>query len=96
MKIRAFWDEAPCSLVEIERRFRGAYCLHLQDDECLTMVAIRTTETSVYSNETTRRYIPEGSNLHTPRRCENLKSHNEKYNLQETKEKKLNLSHYTP
>jgi hypothetical protein len=38
------------------------------------MEAVRTPETSVYSNETTRRYIPEGSNLHT-RRHENLKSH---------------------
>jgi hypothetical protein len=36
--------------------------------------AIRTSETSVYSSETTLRYIPEGSNLHT-RRCENLKFH---------------------
>jgi hypothetical protein len=35
------------------------------------MEAVRTTETSVYSNETTRRYIPQGSNLHTRRR-ENL------------------------
>jgi hypothetical protein len=26
--------------------------------------AVLTSETSVYSNETTRRYIPEGSNLH--------------------------------
>jgi hypothetical protein len=23
-----FWDFAPCSLVEIDRRFRSAYCLH--------------------------------------------------------------------
>jgi hypothetical protein len=23
-----FWDVAPCSLVEVYRRFRGAYCLH--------------------------------------------------------------------
>jgi hypothetical protein len=37
------------------------------------MDAVRTSETSVYS-ETTGRYIPEGSNLHTRRR-ENLKSH---------------------
>jgi hypothetical protein len=29
----------------------------------LMMEAVRTSETSVYSNETTRRYIPEGSNL---------------------------------
>jgi hypothetical protein len=24
------WDVAPCSLVEIDRLFKGAYCLHLQ------------------------------------------------------------------
>jgi len=29
----------------------------------VVMEAVRTSETSVYSNETTRRYIPEGSNL---------------------------------
>jgi hypothetical protein len=23
----AFWDRAPCSLVEVDRRLRGAYCL---------------------------------------------------------------------
>jgi hypothetical protein len=23
-----FWDIAPCSLVEVDRRFRGVYCLH--------------------------------------------------------------------
>jgi hypothetical protein len=28
------------------------------------MEAARTSETSVYSNNTTRRYFPEGSNLH--------------------------------
>jgi hypothetical protein len=33
MKIRAFWDVAPCSLVGIDRRFRGAYCLHHQDED---------------------------------------------------------------
>jgi hypothetical protein len=25
--ITAFWDAAPCSLTEIDQRFRGAYCL---------------------------------------------------------------------
>jgi hypothetical protein len=49
MKIAAFWDTAPCSLVR------------------------------VYSNETTRRYIPEGSNLHSRRR-ENLISHRQEIN----------------
>jgi hypothetical protein len=27
-KIRAIWDVALCSLVGVDRRFRGAYCLH--------------------------------------------------------------------
>jgi hypothetical protein len=61
MEIRAFWDISPCSL-GVDRRFRGAYCLHRQGDEGWWL-ALRTSETSVYSNETTRRYIPEGSNL---------------------------------
>jgi hypothetical protein len=37
------------------------------------MEAESTSETSVYSNESTQRYIPEGSNLQN-RRPENLKS----------------------
>jgi cephalosporin hydroxylase len=32
MKITALWDTAPSCLVEIGRRFGGAYCLHHQDD----------------------------------------------------------------
>jgi hypothetical protein len=41
----------------------------------LMMVSVRTSETSVYSNWTARRYMPDDSHLHT--RCrENLKSHN--------------------
>jgi hypothetical protein len=31
-----FWDVAPCSLVDIDWCFRGAYCLHHQGDENLT------------------------------------------------------------
>jgi hypothetical protein len=58
----AFWDTAPFSLVEVDRRFRGAYSLHHQD------------ETSVNFYETTKRNIPEGCHLRTLRR-ENLKSH---------------------
>jgi hypothetical protein len=62
MKITVFWDVAPCSMVEVYRRFTGVYCLHHQGDE-----------TSVYLYQTTRRNIPEDS-LHT-RRHENMKSH---------------------
>jgi hypothetical protein len=32
MKMAVLWDVAPRSLVEIDRRFRGAYCLHHQGD----------------------------------------------------------------
>jgi hypothetical protein len=28
LKTTSFWDRAPCSLIEVDRRFRGAYCLH--------------------------------------------------------------------
>jgi hypothetical protein len=32
MMMTVFWGVAPCSLAEIDRRFRGAYCHHYQDD----------------------------------------------------------------
>jgi hypothetical protein len=40
------------------------------------MEVLRTSETSIYFNETTRRYIPESCHLHTRRRA-NLKSEEE-------------------
>jgi hypothetical protein len=40
------------------------------------MEAARTSETSAYFNDTTRRNIPESYHLHT-RLCEDLKSHKE-------------------
>jgi hypothetical protein len=33
MKFRVVWDVAPCSHVEVSRRFRGAYCVHHQGDD---------------------------------------------------------------
>jgi len=30
MKMTAFWDIAPCSLVEVDRRLKGAYYLNHQ------------------------------------------------------------------
>jgi hypothetical protein len=67
-RILVFWDVAPCSL-GVDRRF------HHQGDEfiALMMDAVRTSESSVYS-DTTQRYIPEDSELHTRSR-ENLKYH---------------------
>jgi hypothetical protein len=32
MKMTALLDMAPYSLVEVDRYFRGAYCLHYQGD----------------------------------------------------------------
>jgi hypothetical protein len=49
------WNTQPCSLVEVDRRFRGA-CASI----ALIMEAVRISETSIYFNETTRRFIPEG------------------------------------
>jgi hypothetical protein len=42
-----FWDVAPCTLVEVDRRFGGAFCFLHQGDEY----------------EITRRNIPEGCHL---------------------------------
>jgi hypothetical protein len=33
MKMTVFWDVAPCSLVEVYRRFRGTFFLHHQSDQ---------------------------------------------------------------
>jgi hypothetical protein len=44
------------------------YCFHCPDD------AVRTSETSVYFNETARRYIPERCHFHARRR-DSLESH---------------------
>jgi hypothetical protein len=67
LKMAAFWDIAPCCLVEVDQLF--TYYLHYQSDEYS-----RTSETSVNFYETTRRNIPQCYHLHTRRR-ENLKSH---------------------
>jgi hypothetical protein len=58
MKITPFWDIAPCCLVEVGRRFRGAYC-----SIRVMVAAVRTFKTSVYFNETTRHYITESCHL---------------------------------
>jgi hypothetical protein len=36
LKIKSIWDVAPCSLVGVDRRFRGTYCLHHQSYECFS------------------------------------------------------------
>jgi hypothetical protein len=78
LKMTAFWDVATCSLTELDRHSRGAYCLYHQTDYmALMMEAVRTSETSVYFYEITRHCIPEGCHLHTHRH-ENFKCHSER------------------
>jgi hypothetical protein len=33
LKMAAFWDIALCSLIDVDRHFGGAYCLHHHSDE---------------------------------------------------------------
>jgi hypothetical protein len=75
MKMTVFRVLAPCSLVDVCRRFRGSYCLHRLNDWtliALMMEAVSTSETSINFYQTTIRNIPEDSHLHTSRRI-NLK-----------------------
>jgi hypothetical protein len=63
--VKAFWDMASCSVVELDLSFRGACNLLHQGDEILMMEAERSSETSVNFYDTIRRHISEGSHLHT-------------------------------
>jgi hypothetical protein len=49
VKLTLLWDVAPCSLIGIYRRFRGAFCLYRQGYEWMW------DETSVSFYETTQR-----------------------------------------
>jgi hypothetical protein len=48
-------------LVEVDRRFIGAYCLHHYILTAQMTEVVRTSETSVYFYETTKRCAQEGS-----------------------------------
>jgi hypothetical protein len=52
--------------VDVDRRLRGAYCLHLEGGSsliALMMETVCTSETSVNIYLTTRQYIPEDYKL---------------------------------
>jgi hypothetical protein len=40
MKIRASWDIVSCSLVGVDQRFGGVYCLHYQGNEFIALMVI--------------------------------------------------------
>lgn len=46
LKVAVFWNPGPYSLVETDRRFKGAYCRHHQDNNrsISTKVQIRTSQ----------------------------------------------------
>jgi hypothetical protein len=58
MKMKIFWDIASCSLIEI-----GVSEVHNMSSIAVMTEAVRTSETSVYFNKTSRRYIPEDCHL---------------------------------
>jgi hypothetical protein len=57
MKMATFFDTSPCSLAEVDQRFKYDASIALMTE------AVRTSETSAYFYETTRRSIPEGCHL---------------------------------
>jgi hypothetical protein len=82
-------DTTPYSPLSFNRRFGGTHRLHLQGchllacwifaeliSSTLKMEAICSSETSVETQRTTRRHIPEDDTLPN-HRCENLKSYRE-------------------
>jgi hypothetical protein len=72
MKSIIFWDVTPCSLLSYNRRFGGtpAYLLVLAEiiSSTLKMEAICSSETSVATQQTTWRHIPEDDTLQN-RKC---------------------------
>jgi hypothetical protein len=73
MKMAVLWVVAPCSLVEFERRFRGAHCLHHQGEVsevlvasivALIMEAASISQTSENFYQTTLRNNPDDSHLY--------------------------------
>jgi hypothetical protein len=60
----AFWDAAPCSLVEVDRlsEVRTASIM------ALVMEAVQTSETPAHFHQCTRRYISEICHLNTSHR----------------------------
>jgi hypothetical protein len=71
LKKTSFWDTAPRSFAQVDQDFRGAMSkLTAHPDE----EGSAHSETSVYFNGTTRRYIQECCSIHIYR-PENLKSH---------------------
>jgi hypothetical protein len=59
MKMAVFWVVAPYSLVEVYRRFRGACCLHHQDND----LGSKQPRNAGRLHQTSRPNIPEDGHL---------------------------------
>jgi hypothetical protein len=64
-----FWDVASCSLVEIGRRFKGAYCLPLNRQTISTRLHGATSQKTVIFNCTAVNLLP---SLASPYRLKHL------------------------
>jgi hypothetical protein len=72
LKMAVSWD--PRGLVEVSAASIMAVYWVVAQCSVVEVQAVRASETSVNSYQTTRRYNPEDNQLH-PRRRENLRSH---------------------
>jgi hypothetical protein len=66
------WDNAACSLVEVDRRFGCAYCLHHQGSKPLMMDVVSISKTSINFYETTQSNVPEVYNLRIPDKLQGI------------------------
>jgi hypothetical protein len=68
-KNTVFCDVKLCILVDIYRRFRRTFCLHLKltlYEYIIMMAGEYCSEVSIRIDQTTRRHIPEKFNLQAP------------------------------
>jgi hypothetical protein len=72
VEMTVFWVVALCSLVDIDQRVRGAYCLRHHGDGILMMEAVSCSETSVNIYHSTWCNIPEDSHLRKYNICSSV------------------------
>jgi hypothetical protein len=68
MKMTVFRDVTQCSLVDVDRSFRRAYCRNHQYDKLISET-VRFYETSVNMYQTIWCYTPEDNHLHKDPHC---------------------------
>jgi len=56
LEMTVFWATAPCSLLEVDKRFRGVYRLHYQGDESLLIGSKRLSNSRHLPRDYTAQY----------------------------------------